>query len=241
MWRGYSRPTSTRPLAGRCCRRSNAALCTCAASSSSGFGPLFGQISHDSKRHSSGSGRSAAKMLRVLTDWYPQAVLDEATVKQAATNGHLDLLWWMHKRMEMECSGMEKLCKLLYSSETIALVAGRGHLEVVKWLVEARGGECSAAPLHQAARNGQVEVVEWLYDHSGCIVLPRAMDEAAACGFLDVASLFAVAHDHVEVLHWLREHYACTMGNKEDLYGTAQYYGRVHILAYLLDQWVLGD
>ncbi|KAG3110456.1 hypothetical protein PI125_g10007 [Phytophthora idaei] len=128
-------------------------------------------------------------MLRVLTDWYPQAVLDEAAVKQAATNGHLDLLWWMHKRMEMECSGMEKLCKLLYSSETVALVAGRGHLEVVKWLVEARGGECSAAPLHQAARNGQVEVVEWLYDHSGCIVLPRSMDEAAACGFLDVVRL----------------------------------------------------
>ncbi|RLN98106.1 hypothetical protein BBJ28_00011051 [Nothophytophthora sp. Chile5] len=130
------------------------------------------------------------ELAELLYAQYPNAVIDEAAILQAATEGHLALLRWLRPRLEAltPVGGSYDF----YPFKMIAAIAEKGYVEVVAWLLEARGEDGDEesvveSHLHQAAaRAGQLEMVRWLRTHSTEEVEPRAIDEAAAGGYLEV-------------------------------------------------------
>ncbi|EGZ24389.1 hypothetical protein PHYSODRAFT_487528 [Phytophthora sojae] len=126
-------------------------------------------------------------ILQLLCKYYNNAVIDEAAVMEASANGHVQVLQWLQRQLESLLPGYADYD--FYSVKSVAAAAENGHLEAVKWLLQARGAvKCmKETHLHQAAaRGGHLEVVRWLRTHLMEQVESRALDEAAANGFVEV-------------------------------------------------------
>ena len=128
------------------------------------------------------------------------------TWNYAASNGHLDVVKWLHEYTKEGCTHL-----------AMDRASENGHLEVVKWLHEHRSEGCTGAAMDRAASNGHLEVVKWLHEHrsEGCTHL--AMDYAASNGHLEIVILLhhngvkfsdrmfvtTVRNGHLHVVKWL--------------------------------------
>ncbi|CAB1119820.1 unnamed protein product [Ectocarpus sp. CCAP 1310/34] len=66
---------------------------------------------------------------------------------EAAKNGHLDVLVWLHENRQEGCTG-----------GAMDMASRHGHLEVLKFLHENRSEGCSTLAVDFAAHNGHTEV-----------------------------------------------------------------------------------
>jgi WD40 repeat protein len=123
----------------------------------------------------------------------------------AASNGHLDVLKWIHD------NGVEM-------AAIVSEAAARGgHLDVLKWIHD-NGGELTARAAASAARGGHLDVLKWIHANGGELTA-YAAESAAYCGHLEVlkwirvnggeltahAAEFAALKGHLEVLKWIRD------------------------------------
>lgn len=98
----------------------------------------------------------------------------------AARNGHLDILTFLHENRSEGCSkyamdlaakfGQLECIKFLHFNRTEGCTlsamdnaAKHGHLDVVQWLYENRTEGCSEDAIRWAAECYQVDVLKWLY------------------------------------------------------------------------------
>ncbi|EQC32335.1 hypothetical protein SDRG_10082 [Saprolegnia diclina VS20] len=167
---------------------------------------------------------------RLLDDWLPscRSTLYENNVSILA-------LLWAHRqrdwdsddlaRTALELKAFDALGFLIEHLPTSALhglfdaVAGQGQLSLVEAL-HARGLDCTAEAMDDAAANGHLDVVIFLHEKraEGCTT--EAMDNAAANGHLDVVIFLhekraegctteamdrAAANGHLEVVTFLHE------------------------------------
>ena len=95
----------------------------------------------------------------------------------AASNGHLDVIEWLHLNRKEGCT-----------RDAMNFAAHNGHLHIVKWLHENRKEGCTKEAMDWAA--GYLEIVKWLHKNrtEGCT--RDAMDWAAQNG-------------HFYVVEWL--------------------------------------
>jgi hypothetical protein len=70
----------------------------------------------------------------------------------AAGNGHLEVVKWLHTNRLGGCSDW-----------AINRAAGGGHLDMIKWLLENKGEYFTNGAITQAAIRGQLDVVEFLW------------------------------------------------------------------------------
>ncbi|ETV82202.1 hypothetical protein H257_04912 [Aphanomyces astaci] len=139
----------------------------------------------------------------------------------AATNGHLDVVQWMHasKRRDQGCTYV-----------ALAGACRNGHLEIVTFLHRHRAHDCCQRPyiaqsaLEIAAANGHLDIVMYLHVHRFSDGALYAMDAAAEHGHLHVlqwlhlhrsegftsrAVDLAAKHNHLDVVRWLVSISAC--------------------------------
>ncbi|KAF1772716.1 Ankyrin repeat-containing domain [Phytophthora cactorum] len=173
---------------------------------------------------------------------YPHAMVDEAVVMQAASNGHIEILRGSDRNSTHFC----------LATKTAA--AERGYLAVVQWLLEARGiqdtGVLTETHLHEAAaRGGHLEVVTRLSLGSGSSggggisgrgrVLNEEWEEAKlesnrfSCRATSRAMDSAASNGHLEMVKWLHEHRdeGCTM----DAMNRAAWNGHLDVVKWLHD------
>ncbi|KAF4319630.1 hypothetical protein BBI17_003756 [Phytophthora kernoviae] len=154
----------------------------------------------------------------------------------AASNGHLDILTWLHDTEQLDgCS-----------TRAMDDAAKNGHLPIVQWLHKHRSEGCTTKAMDYAASSGHVPVIQWLHQHrtEGCTT--RAMDLAAQNGHLHVlqwlhanrgegcttsAMNYASTEGHLQILRWLCE------TRKEECSASAMVNaargGHLHVLEYL--------
>lgn len=161
---------------------------------------------------------------------------DSLVMDFAASNGHLDILVWLHSTDRLNgCS-----------TRAMDDAAKNGHLKIVQWLHANRSEGCTTKAMNYASMHGHLPVVEWLHANrsEGCTT--RAMNLAAQNGHLHVmqwldahrsegctsaALNYACAEGHLAVVKWLCEH------RKDEATPTAMINaarnGHVYILEYL--------
>ncbi|KAE9103941.1 hypothetical protein PF007_g14218 [Phytophthora fragariae] len=135
----------------------------------------------------------------------------------AATNGHLEVLRYLHELGKSFKVTVKRARKRSFDSlyeffaaddkpkklptttapkcttEAIDGAAAHGHLDIVRWLHENRTEGCSTAAMDLASRNGHLEMVQWLHHNRSERCTTEAMDGTASGG-------------HLDVLQWLHEH-----------------------------------
>ncbi|EGG18575.1 hypothetical protein DFA_04069 [Cavenderia fasciculata] len=89
-------------------------------------------------------------------------------MNDAAYNGHLDIIKFLHENRSEGCS-----------INAINYAAFSGHFSVVEWLHFNRSEGCTVSAMDNAARNGHFKIVQFLHDHrtEGCST--DAMDTSA--------------------------------------------------------------
>ncbi|KAL3664186.1 hypothetical protein V7S43_010515 [Phytophthora oleae] len=109
-------------------------------------------------------------------------VCTTAAMDAAASNGHLEVVRWLHRHRTDGCT-----------ERALDDAASDGHLEVAQWLHYNRTEGCSTKAMDGAARHGHLDVVKWLHRHrnEGCTT--AAMNGAAKGNHLDVVQWL---HDH---------------------------------------------
>jgi hypothetical protein len=171
----------------------------------------------------------------------PSWCTDDA-MNEAAANGHLDVVKWLHANRPEGCS-------------TLAMdgAASNGNLEVVKWLHEHRTEGCTTDAMDDAAGGGHLDVVQWLHSNreEGCTSF--AMDSAARSGHLDVVKWLhrhrsegatkdaldgAADNGHLNVVQWLHEHRS--EGCTTDAVHFAAVHGHFEVLLFLHSQRTEG-
>lgn len=119
----------------------------------------------------------------------------------AASNGHLDVLKYLHElsttlevntRKRKRGDELVTEDKPICTAEAMAGAASGGHLATVQWLHDTRKLNCSSTAMEAAAGDGHLEVLQWLHQHSSEKCSTRTMDHAAAFG-------------HLEVVKWLHQ------------------------------------
>ncbi|OQR81213.1 vacuolar protein sorting-associated protein 33A [Achlya hypogyna] len=135
------------------------------------------------------------------------AVDTKALMDQAASNGHLVLVDFLHHHGRAGCS-----------KHAMDSAARNGHLAVVEFLHRNRREGCMRTTMDHAAMNGHLHIVHFLHDNrlEGCTT--NAIDFAARNGHLDVvkflvrcrhegcsslAMTFAARDGHLEVVQFL--------------------------------------
>ncbi len=154
-----------------------------------------------------GDSVAQAGWLPILIQLQNQLVFSRKAMEFGASNGHLDVIKWLHSNRTEGCTrkamdsaaehGYLEVVIWLHSNRTegctvgaMGSAAGNGHLDVVKWLHFNRTEGCTAEAMDSAASEGHLEVVKWLHFNrtKGCT--KRAIDWAAMGG-------------HLEVIKWL--------------------------------------
>ncbi|KAG1702111.1 hypothetical protein DVH05_009903 [Phytophthora capsici] len=109
-------------------------------------------------------------------------VCTTAAMDAAASNGHLEVVRWLHRHRTDGCT-----------KRALDDAASYGHLEVVRWLHYNRTEGCSIKAMDGAATHGHLDVVKWLHRHrnEGCTT--AAMNGAAT-------------GNHIDVVQWLHDH-----------------------------------
>ncbi|TMW59635.1 hypothetical protein Poli38472_004704 [Pythium oligandrum] len=156
----------------------------------------------------------AAAMGRVdiakkLVEWAQLSQDFEPAMEAAASNGHVDVLDWLHRRAT---SAIKLPLGMMDDSAT------SGHLEVVKWLHTNTKDKCTTRAMDWAARYGHLHVVQWLHENQTAGCTTQAMDWAASNG-------------HLNVVQWLCTHRdeGCT----SLVLGLARDKGHLHVLRWL--------
>lgn len=131
-------------------------------------------------------------------------------IDEAAWNGHLSIVQWLHENRSEGCT-----------AQAMDLAAAANHLDVDQWLHTNRTEGCMRKAMDAAAGNGHLEMVQWLHENraEGCTT--DAMTKAAAAG-------------HLDVVKWLHENRpeGCTSNAIEQVACT----GRLDIAQYLHDK-----
>ncbi|RLN78223.1 hypothetical protein BBJ28_00011392 [Nothophytophthora sp. Chile5] len=138
----------------------------------------------------------ALAYLQFVHSRFPREMPQQSTPEEAAANGHLEVLRWLHSELAMALTG-----------GVMQQAAENGHLEVVQWLHANKCERGDASTMDGAAQKGHFEVVRWLHDNrdEGCtnaaMTWAASMDSAADKG-------------HLEVVKWLHDNRdeGCTMG-----------------------------
>ena len=73
---------------------------------------------------------------------------------QAAANGHLEVVKWLHENRKEGCT-----------TKAMDEAVAYGHLEVIKWLHENRSEGCTAEAINIATRNCHLELIDWLAEN----------------------------------------------------------------------------
>ncbi|KAF1791337.1 Ankyrin repeat-containing domain [Phytophthora cactorum] len=97
-----------------------------------------------------------------------------STMDLAASNGHLDVVQWLHLNRPRTCS-----------SNAMDAAAANGYLDVVKWLHVNRSEGCTKSAMDIAASNGHLDVIQWLY-----------VNNSVGCSTL---AMLHSGHDHVSI------------------------------------------
>ncbi|KAL3657628.1 hypothetical protein V7S43_017431 [Phytophthora oleae] len=110
-------------------------------------------------------------LCRYRSGWLPTEPMDDA-----AANGHLEVVKWLHFNRSEGCTTAAMDC-----------AAANGHLEVVTWLHTHRLEGCTNKAMDGAAENGHLDVTQWLYKNrfEGCTV--KAIGGALSNNHLRVA------------------------------------------------------
>lgn len=111
-------------------------------------------------------------MCRYRTEWHPTEAMDDA-----AANGHLDVVKWLHIHRSEGCTTAAMDC-----------AAANDHLDVVQWLHSNRPEGCTTKAMDGAAENGHLDVIKWLHSNrsEGCTA--KAVEGALSNGHLRVAA-----------------------------------------------------
>ncbi|KAK1930046.1 putative ankyrin repeat protein [Phytophthora citrophthora] len=117
-------------------------------------------------------------LCRYRSEWLPTEPMDDA-----AANGHLEVVKWLHFNRSEGCTTAAMDC-----------AAANGHLEVVTWLHTHRLEGCTNKAMDGAAENGHLDVIQWLYKNrfEGCTV--KAIEGA-------------MSNNHLRVAVWLHTHW----------------------------------
>ncbi|OWZ23131.1 hypothetical protein PHMEG_0002028 [Phytophthora megakarya] len=142
--------------------------------------------------------------LALTTPKTPQEDSNSLVMDFAASNGHLDILTWLHNTQQLNgCStramddaaknGHLPIVQWLHTnrsegSTTKAMdyAASSGHLAVVKWLHANRTEGCTSRAMDLAAQNGKLQVLQWLNDNRSEGCTPSAVNYAATEGHLNI-------------------------------------------------------
>lgn len=102
-------------------------------------------------------------------------------MNEAASNGHLSVLRWLHEFRDEGCT-----------NDAVKFAAYNGHLEVIQWLHQHKPQCFTTDAMDFAAFNGQLKALKWLHFNrtEGCTM--QAMDLAATYG-------------HAEIVQWLHD------------------------------------
>ncbi|KAG1687476.1 hypothetical protein DVH05_005167 [Phytophthora capsici] len=116
-------------------------------------------------------------LCRYRSEWHPTEPMDDA-----AANGHLEVVMWLHFNRSEGCTTAAMDC-----------AAANGHLEIVTWLHTHRLEGCTSKAMDGAAENGHLDVIQWLYKNrlEGCTA--KAIEGA-------------LSHNHLRVAVWLHTH-----------------------------------
>ncbi|GMF14438.1 unnamed protein product [Phytophthora fragariaefolia] len=112
-----------------------------------------------------------ATLCRYRTEWSSTEPMDDA-----AANGHLDVVKWLHAHRPEGCTTNAMDC-----------AAANGYLDVVQWLHSHRPEGCTAKAIDGAAENGHLDVIRWLFDNRSEGCTPKAIEGALSNGHLRVA------------------------------------------------------
>jgi hypothetical protein len=94
----------------------------------------------------------------------------------AASEGHLEILKWLHKNtVQKNKKNIRNPREKTEGCSTDAMdaAASEGHLDVVKWLHENRTEGCTKYAMDEAARNGHLDVIKWFARKYGQSPTPR--------------------------------------------------------------------
>ncbi|RHY16336.1 hypothetical protein DYB36_006238 [Aphanomyces astaci] len=132
----------------------------------------------------------------------------EMALNAAATNGHLDVVTFLHDSRSDGCT-----------TDAMDGAATNGHLNIVTFLHHHRAEGCTVKAMDMAADYGHLEIVKFLHAErtEGCTVY--ALNAAASSGHLEVVEFlasnqlgqpflaidFAVQHGHLDVVRYLHE------------------------------------
>jgi hypothetical protein len=73
----------------------------------------------------------------------------------AATNGHLHVVKWLHSHRDEDCS-----------KDALLDACCAGHGSVARWLMQFRSEGSAAAAIDAATQGGHHELVQWMADHA---------------------------------------------------------------------------
>ncbi|POM77347.1 DNA excision repair protein ERCC-6, partial [Phytophthora palmivora] len=117
------------------------------------------------------------KEYQYRSEWNSTDPMDDA-----AANGHLQVVKWLHLNRSEGCTTAAMDC-----------AAANGHLDVVKWLHLYRSEGCTTKAIDGAAENGHLDVIQWLYSNHFERCTVHAIEGAFAFG-------------HLRIVVWLHAH-----------------------------------
>ncbi|OWY93346.1 hypothetical protein PHMEG_00037303 [Phytophthora megakarya] len=134
-----------------------------------------------------------------------------SAMEAAATNGHLDVLRWLHQR---------KCCSDTCTTSTMDGAVDGGHFLIANWLLENCSKGCSHNAPICATKKGNLKMLQWLHAHFNQKFSEDVMDKAARNG-------------HLDVVKWLHEYR--TEGCSTDAMDTAAIFGYLDVVQWLHD------
>ncbi|EFA84826.1 hypothetical protein PPL_01819 [Heterostelium album PN500] len=141
---------------------------------------------------------------------HPDAISISNAIEYASSNGHLEVIKWIHNNTTLGCS-----------HQAMDMAAKNNHLHVLQWLFENRAEGCSKKALINALSNNNIEVSKWL--HANCTTHSEVMEVHEV-----------IKNDHLEAfqfLHAIRLTKNLDIDNK-DLQLVCRW-GSIRILKYI--------
>jgi hypothetical protein len=143
-------------------------------------------------------------------EWYVQRV-----VQNAAGEGHLHVLKWVHARVEAGAHGD------VFGPSTWRNAAYNGSVDVMAWLLEI-GAPWEEDVFYCAAESGHLRAMQWMVEH-GVPLDPYAI-------------VPAVTDSDVPLVAWiLAQQGGVQMDLEEDLLELAVHSGKIYIVRLILD------